>query len=283
MSGDKGDRRGKLPARPKSASVNGPNGDSFRNAQGTLDRGKLENAIRHHLFTHEEHVEADHGSTVEGTIHFRQFMSALLEPDSKYFDAVRERLQSERVPLLVICETLIVPVSDELGRMWCSDTQPFGTITMATARMQALLNALTDPPGASVDMEERPRILLMRMPGNDHTLGLSVTAAVFRDEGWAVDGGASLEMGADALRMVREGGYTVIGLSVSTFDGPDEIRAVMKRVRKACPDTKTPIMIGGASLGPRRDTLRDCGADLIAVDVRQAMQLANAVRGEEPQ
>ena len=281
MSGDMGDRGGKPPSRPKSSGPNRPDGDGHRSGPRTLDRGKLENAIRHHLFTHDEHNEDGATPSVDGTVHFRQFMSALLEPDGKYFDAIRDRLKSERVPLLVICETLIAPVSEELGRMWCSDSHSFGTVTAATARMQALLNSLSAPPGASIDMEERPRILLLRMPGNNHTLGLSVTAAVFQDEGWAVDGGASLELNADSLRMVREGGYRVIGLSVSALNKAHEVSGAIKRMRQACPDPGTPIMIGGASLARHRDTLEDCGADLIAVDVRQAIQMANTALGAD--
>lgn len=257
-------------ARQEEAAI--PADDNLRNARGTLDRGKLENAIRHHLFTHEDAAAAQ---PLEGTIHFRQFLSALLEPDGKYFDAVRIRLKSERVPLLVICETLIGPVSTELGRMWCDDRHSFGTITAASARMQLLLNNLSDPPATSIGMEARPRILLMRMPGNDHTLGLSVIAAVFEDEGWSVDGGASLEMGADALRMVREGGYTVIGLSVSALNTPDEVRAAVKRLRKAAPGPDIRFLVGGASVARHLDAFRDCGADFIAADVRDALKLAN--------
>ena len=247
------------------------------------DRGKLEDAIRQH-FHHENAEKAEESHQVrqdlgrqamDGTIHFSQFLSALLEKDPKHFRAALERLRSERVPLLVICETLVIPVAEELGRMWCEDQQSFASITAASARLQLLLTSLSDTEGPSFCDEERPRILLMRMPSNDHTLGLSVIASVFHEEGWSVDGGPSLQAGNRAYSMVRDGGYRMIGVSVSIGSSTQDISAVVKKIRTACPDPSLSILLGGPSLGSRDSELHSAGADIVALDVRQAIQLAN--------
>jgi methylmalonyl-CoA mutase cobalamin-binding subunit len=245
---------------------------------GWKDRGKLEHAIRHHLFHHEdtpETIRAEDMLGVDGTIHFRQLLSALMEHDPRYFRAALERLRQEHVPLLVICETLIVPIAEELGRMWCEDIESFSSITAASSRLQLLLTSLTDVDGPSFYDEERPRILLMRMPSNDHTLGLSVIASVFHDEGWMVDGGPSLQSGKRAYDMARNGGYNMIGVSLAVGSTTEDVAAVIRNIRAACPNGETRILLGGPALGWREDELQAAGADIVAVDVRQAIQRAN--------
>ncbi|KGF70504.1 hypothetical protein LL06_05185 [Hoeflea sp. BAL378] len=242
----------------------------------TIDRGKLEKAIRHH-FHSDGAANGQQGGNAQGTIHFRQLLSALLEKDPKHFRAALERLRSERVPLLVICETLIVPVAEELGRMWCEDQQSFSSVTAASSRLQLLLTSLSEGDGPTFCDEQRPRLLLMRMPSNDHTLGLSVIASVFHEEGWSVDGGPSLQVGNRAYAMARDGGYNVIGISVTVGTTTEEIGAIIRRIRAACPDPSTAILIGGASLSARQVELKAAGADILALDVRQAIQMANAL------
>ncbi|MDP2121078.1 MAG: hypothetical protein Q8K28_14365 [Hoeflea sp.] len=250
----------------------------------TEDRGKLEQAIRHH-FHHEnggDGAHADAHQSMNGTIHFRQLLSALLEKDPKHFRAALDRLRSERVPLLVICETLIIPVAEELGRMWCEDQQNFSSITAASARLQLLLTSLSEVEGPSFYDEERPRILLMRMPSNDHTLGLSVIASVFHEEGWMVDGGPSLLAGTRAYAMARDGRHQVIGVSIAVGSTIEDIGAVIRKIRAACPDQSVSILIGGPCLGSRQVELRAAGADILALDVRHALEMANAtVKGSE--
>lgn len=246
-----------------------------RTPLGTADRSKLEEAIRHH-FHHDASGPAEYPTnSADGTIHFRQFLSALLEPDPKYFRAALERLRSEQAPLLVICETLIVPVAEELGRMWCEDQQSFSAITIASSRLQLLLTSLSDVEGPSFYDEERPRILLMRMPSNDHTLGLSVIASVFYEEGWSVDGGPSLQAGNRAYAMARDGGYRMIGISVAVGSTTKDVSSVVKNLRSACTDPETSILLGGPGLASRDTELHAAGADIVARDVRQAIQLAN--------
>ncbi|MEM5471699.1 cobalamin B12-binding domain-containing protein [Hoeflea sp. AS60] len=243
----------------------------------TEDRGKLEEAIRHHFhYESSDTAEADQ-QAMDGTVYFGQFLSAILEKDPKHFRIGLERLRSERVPLLVICETLVIPIAEELGRMWCEDEQSFASVTAATARLQLLLTSLSDVGGPSFCDEDRPRILLMRMPSNDHTLGLSVIASVFHEEGWSVDGGPSLQAGNQAYGMVRDGGYQMIGVSVAVGSSTQDVSSVIKKIRSACLTPSLSILVGGPSLASREAELYANGADVVALDVRQAIQMANQI------
>lgn len=289
MSGNSQDGGSKQSIQVEAYAQRVPNGhSSFErrvtkarpDSLGSSDRGKLEQAIRHHLFHHEDTPEpfrAEEMLGVDGTIHFRQFLSALMEHDPRYFRAALERLRDEHVPLLVICETLIVPIAQELGRMWCEDIESFASITAASSRLQMLLTSLTEADGPSFYDEERSRILLMRMPSNDHTLGLSVIAAVFQDEGWIVDGGPSLQTGKRAYAMIPDGGYKLIGVSVAAGSSTEDVATVVRNLRKACPDRRTGILLGGPSLGGRQAEMKATGADIVANDVRQAIQMANSM------
>ncbi len=251
----------------------------FRSESKDVDRIKLESAIRN-VFMRREHLSASgwtsEKKSVEGTIHFRQFMSALLENNPKYFRATLDRLHSERVSLLVICETLVIPIAEELGRMWSDDRETFSTISAATSRLHLLLSTLSDRNGPASTRDAPRSILLMRTPGNDHTLGLSVIAACFRDEGWGVDGGPELPAGTDAYRMIRNNQYSLIGISAGIDVAPDDIRDILANVRQAYGDGSPNIFLGGPTLSERQAELNELGPVKIANDVRQAIAIANS-------
>ena len=103
-----------------------------------------------------------------------------------------------------------------LGTGWEEDRLSFAQVTIGTGHLYALMRSLRaeDPaPGAALD--RRRHALFATVPGEDHGIGITVAADLFRDAGWDID----LQVGTDHDRLVAQVEQTepqIIGLSLST-------------------------------------------------------------------
>jgi methylmalonyl-CoA mutase cobalamin-binding subunit len=256
-----------------------------------IDREQLEAAIRFHVLGRVAHLhqQAAVGESAASayeqpceTIYFRTLLGALLERDPVYFRAMLEQLEIAQAPLIAVCQTLVMPISEELGRMWIDDRETFATISVASARLQLLVNHIagaSNSNSARTSPDRRRKILLARMPGDDHTLGLTVIAGCFTQEGWDVDGGADLEAGDASIAMIANGVYSVFGVSVGSSARLEDVRSVISKANRLRKRKQFKIGVGGPAVaGHVRDFL-EMGADFAACDARQALSCAEeAVR-----
>ncbi len=248
-----------------------------------IDRAKLELAIRDHVvrrvvMNHQHDGGAPHAAPAEPPsregIYFKTLLGALLERDSTYFQAMLDQLEAEEAPLIAICQTLVMPISAELGQMWLDDRETFATISLASARLQMLVNHIAVSHSRNVPSDARRKILFARMPGDNHTLGLTVIAGCFTEEGWVVDGGADLEAGRATLDMIGAGDYAVFGISVGSTARLDDVAAIISKSDGLRRQKKFKIGVGGPAVGGRANAFLDIGADFAACDAREALSLA---------
>lgn len=287
---DFGDDRGGLAQESPSGIVgrghlrsgfNGIGGSAFRRAllEAAIREHVVGRVVRHHR--HDDVEKHDHQLQEpprEG-IYFKTLLGALLERDPIYFHAMLKQLEAEHAPLIAVCQTLVMPISAELGRMWLDDSETFATISVASARLQMLVNHMAASHSRNTPSDARRKILLARMPGEDHTLGLTVIAGCFTEEGWDVDGGADLEAGRTALAMISDGAYSVFGISVGSTARINDVQAVISKTDRLRRQKNFKIGVGGPAVAGRVREFLDIGADFAACDAREALSLAEeAVR-----
>lgn len=115
-----------------------------------------------------------------------------------------------------------------LGERWERDQTSFFDVTVATGHLYAVMRAI-GPALRPVRSSLRPqrRALFAVVPGEKHTLGISLAAETFRDDGW----GIALRLSDDHDSLVQyaeQDRPVVIGLSFSTAAClPDLIRLVL--------------------------------------------------------
>lgn len=111
-------------------------------------------------------------------------LHALLEEDAGALTAACAGLQSAHVSFPVLFDAVLNPVMQQLGVMWEEDDANFVDVTVAMSRMHALLHDLTT---ASAFQATQPQtydpVILARMNGEDHTLGLIAVATCFSRAG----------------------------------------------------------------------------------------------------
>lgn len=193
-----------------------------------------------------------------------------IEALSAYVSSIQGRGQSlERVYL-----NLLGPAALQLGELWAADKIGFSDVTIGLARLQLLLHRLSPAFASEGQAKCNGRLaLLMPVPGEQHTFGLSMVAEFLRRDGWDVvswPGAAQAELG----RMVRQDFFSLVGLSASSDDRVAAVAACIRRIRRNSQNPDIGIMVGGPLFLRRPELVPLVGADATAVDGRQAAMQA---------
>jgi MerR family transcriptional regulator, light-induced transcriptional regulator len=156
-----------------------------------------------------------------------------------------------------------------LGEGWEDDRLNFIEVTIATGHLYALMRALR----AEAEFEQSPRdigrnALFATVPGEDHGIGITVAADLFREAGWDID----LHIGANMTALVariEETVPSIIGLSLTTSRHLDALVRLVVAARIIAPHSIIGVAPGA---GVDRAVLPDLvDIDLVFDDARSAM------------
>jgi methanogenic corrinoid protein MtbC1 len=206
------------------------------------------------------------------------FARALLErspePAYRLLEAHRER----GVPLEAIYLQLFVGAAHLLGEWWESDESNFSQVTLSMTRIHGMLNQLSPSfhAGANSTQLERSgerRILMTTMPGQQHTLGLSMLAEFFRRDGWVVLAIPAPEPGLIQASLSTNW-FDLLALSASTDAEIEDLGSTILAARKTSRNPRLSIMVGGPLLGRQPNLGKTLGADGVSNDAADALALA---------
>lgn len=207
----------------------------------------------------------------------RKLVAAALREGAFSAERLLHDLMDEKIENSQIIDIYVPAAARELGQMWTDDAIGFAKVTIATARLQALLTLLA-PPWAVQDHEPKKTInTLMVLQGNDsHTLGPHVATAQLRRMGSSV----RLLFGPDDAtlsKVLSQDTYDLILFSCSRTDALETIAKSIKRIRISDTDTP-PIALGGIVLELTDRIKEKTGVDLVTNDVRVAVKLCERKR-----
>lgn len=140
--------------------------------------------------------------------------------------------------------------ASELGKRWDDDWLTFADVTIATGHLYALMRSLRDEEGReSPEFDVRKRALFATVPGEDHGIGITIAADLFRAAGWEIDLqiGLSHETLLDHVEQTRP---KVVGLSLSTDGRLPELLHLVLAMRIALPRAIVGVA-PGAGLDPK--------------------------------
>ncbi|MGY6410253.1 MAG: cobalamin B12-binding domain-containing protein [Alkalilacustris sp.] len=120
-----------------------------------------------------------------------------------------------------------------LGAAWDSNRLSLTEVSVATGHLYALMRAMgAERPPA--DRDGRRSALFAAVPGEDHALGITVAAGLFRDAGWDID----LQVGRSQAELLARAEATrpsVVGLSLSTAARLSALARLVVGLRLALP------------------------------------------------
>jgi methanogenic corrinoid protein MtbC1 len=172
---------------------------------------------------------------------------------------------------------LLAPTARQLGQMWVNDDCDFTDVTVGLFLLQNSLRELgaTYHDKAALN-PTAPRILLVPLPREQHTFGLSMVYDFFRRAGWNAWSGP-IDSEAELANMVRESWFDIVGFSMPCDEQLEDARAMIRIVRAASLNPAVAVMVGGPGFTANPDLAASIGADGTAVDGRQAVRAADAL------
>ena len=161
---------------------------------------------------------------------------ALCDDASDLAEQMIEDLMEAGLSVAEVCLHHLAPAARCLGEWWEVDRLPFTEVTMATARIQAILRRMPIGRGA-------PRLRAVKgavfcaVPGEEHTLGVMMAADLFRRDGWDVSLFVGLDHDELVTRLSRDD-REVIGLSCSGVHSAPALEEVILSLRALRPDAR---------------------------------------------
>ena len=172
---------------------------------------------------------------------------------------------------------LLAPAARRLGELWSEDACDFTQVTMGVWCLHQLLRETgNDLPDPLLRRENDRRVLLVPVPGEQHTFGLAMVASFFRRAGWTV-WSEPLASSNDLIGIVRNEWFSVIGFSLSCASRMEALATHIRRVRRASRNPAVGILVGGQIFVERPELVVMVGADATAIDGRQACLQAESL------
>lgn len=198
------------------------------------------------------------------------FRAALVDDDAGRLDLFMRDLVRQKVTAGAVADLYIPAVARALGEDWMEDRASFLEVTLATARMQALLRAIGTAWTADTGSAPDDRALLLVVPAREqHTLGAMVLLGQLRRIGISVRlliGPGEQELGA----ALRGGTFRGALISAACADHLAEIQQLVAQMRAAC-RVGLPIVVGGHVVECGKDVLALTGADAVATSLGEAL------------
>lgn len=171
------------------------------------------------------------------------FCDALVQPEP---DAALRFIQDRRAEGVTVRGLYLGYIADAaryLGARWEEDLLSFLQVTIGTGHLYALMRALRaeDPPAVPA-FDSRRCALFATVPGEDHGIGITVAADLFRKAGWDID--LQTDSDHDALvAHVEKTRPQIVGLSLSTEQRLDALVRLVVAIRILLPH----VIIGVAT------------------------------------
>jgi methanogenic corrinoid protein MtbC1 len=206
--------------------------------------------------------------------HINALMILLLQDDAGPSANYVKELFAEGIELEELYLNLLTPVARKLGEMWESDDVNFTQVTVALWRIKQLMYDLSPMFQEYAEYKQQGKsVMLVPLPGSQHTLGLFMVSEFFARAGWRVWGELAATE-ADILRMAKTQWFDVVGLAASVREQFPDLKRMIEEVRSVSLNPHVGIMIGSPVFNQNPDLIEDLGADMVGIDAVDALEKA---------
>ena len=101
-------------------------------------------------------------------------------------DLALDALDQRLIPAEIVIDYCIPIAAEELGNDWVDDLKGFGQVTLATSRLQMILNNLINYQNSKAESASAHGLMLIVCKEEQHTLGPSILADQLRRRGHSV-------------------------------------------------------------------------------------------------
>lgn len=194
----------------------------------------------------------------------------MVRQDDTRIEATMREFRRACISPVAMAEVYVPAAARLLGSEWVDDGMCFADVTIASARLQALVRAIGTRWGGDMTHVPGRRTILMLVPEReDHTLGAVVATGQLRRMGFAV----CLRLGPDRHEigaLLRTRVFDAALLSVGTSERLESSKKLVDTLRAFGPK-RMPVVAGGASISDAGDLKVGTGADFVTRDLAEAL------------
>ena len=189
-------------------------------------------------------------------------------------DAVKEALDENKDPFDIM--NALTEGMDEVGRRYEEKEYYLTELVLAGETMKEAFNVLRPALAASDRSEDKVKIILATVKGDNHDIGKNILSSLLLSSGFEL-----YDLGMDVdentiVEKVRESGAQIIALSTLLTMTVEQIKVVHEALQAAGLRDKIKLIVGGAPLN--MELAKKLGADDFADDavegVKHIKQLA---------
>jgi MerR family transcriptional regulator, light-induced transcriptional regulator len=200
-----------------------------------------------------------------------EFVRALLSEDA---DAAMEIIRNERrdgFSIEMIYVGTLAAGARRLGEMWDQDNLSFLQMSVAAGRIFEIMRMLRRTILAPlVHVGPLRRALFVSVPGELHTLGVTMAADLFRNRGWEIDLRTGYEH-EELLRSVMDKPFRIIGLSAAYGSSVMALTRLVVALRITHPEAK--IFVSGTVVAEVPDLNALIRADAVLHEGDNAIEI----------
>lgn len=205
------------------------------------------------------------------------FARLVISHDNREAFRFVESLLERNIALETILLDLMAPAARHMNHLWVTDTCSFVDVTLGMTRIQQILRQSKQFARHFVDkIQSKGQLLLVPVPGEQHTFGLRIIEELLVRDGWDVTSNLRARVD-DIIQMVSLKAYDVIGLSMSRERLLEPLQSVITFIRHHSINRSVRIIVGGVAFDDTPELAKRIDADAVVTDVRHLLATANAL------
>lgn len=212
-----------------------------------------------------------------GPADLQALTQATLQDDLDAARALCMRLKGQGVPVRALLADLVTPVARHLGDLWGGDACDFVHVTIATSLLRRLVLEIAPPPDSDAPADpDALRVMLVPVPGSQHTLGLLVLSRYFQLAGWAVWSTPCATL-AEVQDQAGQVWFDAVGFSIGSSLHAPVLANAISAVRASSVNPDVRLIVGGPALLDDDTLGQSAGADGAALDAEGAVRIARVL------
>jgi methanogenic corrinoid protein MtbC1 len=214
------------------------------------------------------------GLAAPGEQEIHALCMALVGPDPEAGARAVAEIRSAGVSVADVYLNYLSGAADLMGELWKSNSLSFVDVTIGTSRILGILRSLKSM--MSVDDDEiHPVAVFAAVPGEQHIIGVTMAADLFRRDGWEIE----LRVGDshdELVDFIGGAGFRIVGLSSHGRESIPALVRLISAIRVSSPAAS--IMVSGNVVDQASDIIDLTGADGFANDVDSARRVLDGFR-----
>lgn len=203
------------------------------------------------------------------------YLDAILHSDRIRASNVIQDLLHRNVSIEDIYLYIFQESMRKVGMLWQDNQISVGREHYCTAVTQFLMSSLYSR--IFTDQPKTKKIMACAVGSELHELGIRMVADIFEMNGWDSSFLGSNLPKEEIISFAKQFQPDIIALSITMPYHVSALKETIDSIRSETDLAKIKIMVGGLPFKDNQELYRSIGADAIALDVKQGLEIANEI------